>query len=72
LEAFKINSGNKLHGDVVISGAKNAALPILLATILAESTLEITNVPKLNDIETSLKLLTELGADVSWSGDNAV
>lgn len=72
MEAFKINSGNKLHGDVVISGAKNAALPILLATILAESALQITNVPKLNDIETSLKLLTELGADVSWSGDNAV
>ncbi|MEW6997649.1 UDP-N-acetylglucosamine 1-carboxyvinyltransferase [Colwelliaceae bacterium BS250] len=72
MEAFKINSGNELHGDVVISGAKNAALPILLATILAESALEITNVPKLNDIETSLKLLGELGADVSWSGDNAV
>ena len=69
MEAFKINSGNELHGDVVISGAKNAALPILLATILAESALEITNVPKLNDIETSLKLLAELGADVSWSGD---
>ncbi len=72
MEAFRINSGNQLHGDVVISGAKNAALPILMATILAESKLQISNVPKLNDIETTLKLLSELGAKVSWSAENTV
>ncbi|KGJ98974.1 UDP-N-acetylglucosamine 1-carboxyvinyltransferase [Thalassotalea sp. ND16A] len=72
MEAFRINSGNELHGNVTISGAKNAALPILFATILAETPLQISNVPRLNDIETTLKLLTELGADVDWSADNAV
>jgi len=72
LEAFRINSGNELHGNVTISGAKNAALPILFATILAETPLQISNVPRLNDIETTLKLLTELGANVDWSADNAV
>ncbi|TRX52769.1 UDP-N-acetylglucosamine 1-carboxyvinyltransferase [Thalassomonas sp. M1454] len=72
MEAFRINSGNELHGDVTISGAKNAALPILMATILAETPLQITNVPKLNDIETTIKLLRELGVDANWSGDNAV
>lgn len=72
MEAFKINSGNELHGDVIISGAKNAALPILLATILAESPTTISNVPKLNDIETSLKLLKELGATYEWSAENTV
>ncbi|WOH35859.1 UDP-N-acetylglucosamine 1-carboxyvinyltransferase [Thalassotalea fonticola] len=72
MEAFRINSGNKLHGDVTISGAKNAALPILFATILAETPLQISNVPKLNDIETTIKLLTELGVKASWSADNAI
>ncbi|OUS30556.1 UDP-N-acetylglucosamine 1-carboxyvinyltransferase [Thalassotalea sp. 42_200_T64] len=72
MEAFRINSGNELHGNVTISGAKNAALPILFATILAETPLQISNVPRLNDIETTLKLLTELGANVDWSADNAV
>ncbi|WNC68098.1 UDP-N-acetylglucosamine 1-carboxyvinyltransferase [Thalassotalea nanhaiensis] len=72
MEAFRINSGNKLHGDVTISGAKNAALPILFATILAETPLQISNVPKLNDIETTIKLLAELGAKASWSADNAI
>ncbi|WP_371188066.1 UDP-N-acetylglucosamine 1-carboxyvinyltransferase [Thalassotalea maritima] len=72
MEAFRINSGNELHGDVVISGAKNAALPILFATILAETELVVSNVPRLNDINTTLKLLAELGAKVEWQGDDAV
>ncbi|MDN3653528.1 UDP-N-acetylglucosamine 1-carboxyvinyltransferase [Thalassotalea ponticola] len=72
MDAFRINSGNQLHGDVVISGAKNSALPILFATILAETPLTIGNVPKLNDINTTCKLLNELGADVSWQGEGQV
>ncbi|WP_371376711.1 UDP-N-acetylglucosamine 1-carboxyvinyltransferase [Thalassotalea aquiviva] len=72
MDSFSINSGNELHGDVIISGAKNAALPILMATILAESPTHIGNVPKLNDINTTLKLLSELGAKVAWSAQNSV
>ena len=72
MEAFSIHSGNELHGDVIISGAKNAALPILMATILAETPMQVANVPKLNDINTTLKLLTELGAKVDWTDENTV
>ena len=72
MEAFRINSGNKLNGEVTISGAKNAALPILFATILAESPQTISNVPTLNDIETTIKLLGELGAKAQWGEDNKV
>ncbi|TLU66695.1 UDP-N-acetylglucosamine 1-carboxyvinyltransferase [Thalassotalea litorea] len=72
MQAFRIHSGNELHGDVTISGAKNAALPILFATILAETPLQVSNVPRLNDINTTLKLLAELGANVDWSSDNNV
>ncbi|WP_068544925.1 UDP-N-acetylglucosamine 1-carboxyvinyltransferase [Thalassotalea crassostreae] len=72
MEAFRINSGSQLNGDVTISGAKNAALPILFATILAETPLTINNVPRLNDIETTSKLLSELGAKVNWSAENSL
>ncbi|TKB47903.1 UDP-N-acetylglucosamine 1-carboxyvinyltransferase [Thalassotalea mangrovi] len=72
MQAFRIHSGNELHGDVTISGAKNAALPILFATILAESPLQVSNVPRLNDISTTLKLLAELGATVDWTSENTV
>ncbi|GLX77915.1 UDP-N-acetylglucosamine 1-carboxyvinyltransferase [Thalassotalea insulae] len=72
MDAFKIIGGTPLHGEVVISGAKNAALPILMATLLSETPITITNVPRLNDIETTIKLLTQLGASVSWRDSNAV
>jgi UDP-N-acetylglucosamine 1-carboxyvinyltransferase len=51
-----------LNGTVAISGAKNAALPILMSSILADSTCYFDNVPELRDIQTSLSLLSELGA----------
>ncbi len=61
-----------MQGEVTISGAKNAALPILMATLLSQTPITITNVPKLNDIETTIKLLTQLGARVEWLEDNAL
>ncbi len=72
MDAFKIIGGQPLRGEVVISGAKNAALPILMATLLSETPITITNVPKLNDIDTTVKLLTQLGANVSWRDANAI
>jgi len=72
LEAFKINGGNPLNGEVTISGAKNSALPILMATLLSETPIVINNVPKLNDINTTVKLLEQLGAEVDWIEDNAL
>ncbi|RUO62459.1 UDP-N-acetylglucosamine 1-carboxyvinyltransferase [Pseudidiomarina insulisalsae] len=61
MQKFVITGGEKLHGEVVISGAKNAALPILMASLLATDDVEINNVPALQDVRTSLKLLADLG-----------
>lgn len=60
-----VTGGNVLNGEVNISGAKNAVLPILCATLLADAPVEITNVPHLHDVITTVKLLGELGARVT-------
>jgi UDP-N-acetylglucosamine 1-carboxyvinyltransferase len=65
MDTIVIRGGKKLEGEVKISGAKNAVLPILAATLLTGGWNTISNVPKLGDIKTILKLLTELGVDVS-------
>lgn len=66
---FKISGGTPLDGQVRISGAKNAALPILLATILTADKVVLTNVPDLADVKTTLKLLTELGKSCVYDKD---
>ncbi|WP_112478590.1 UDP-N-acetylglucosamine 1-carboxyvinyltransferase [Vibrio variabilis] len=63
-----IGSNTPLTGEVSISGAKNAALPILFASILAEEPVEVANVPHLRDIDTTMKLLSRLGAKVHRNG----
>ncbi len=65
MEKFRIKGPTRLNGEVVISGAKNAALPILFSALLAEEPVEITNVPKLKDIDTTIKLLSQLGTKIS-------
>ena len=64
MDKIVIEGGERLVGDVVISGAKNAALPLLAASILAEGTTIFENVPTLEDIRTTRKLLSNLGAKV--------
>ncbi|MGF1747248.1 UDP-N-acetylglucosamine 1-carboxyvinyltransferase [Vibrio cionasavignyae] len=69
MDKFKvIGSDAPLQGEVLISGAKNAALPILFASILAEEPVEVANVPRLRDIDTTMKLLGRLGAKVHRNG----
>ena len=63
MEKLIIEACPPLNGTVTISGAKNAALPILMSSILANSTCYFDNVPELRDIHTSLSLLSELGAN---------
>lgn len=58
-----------LHGEVVVSGAKNAALPILCAGLLAETPLVLTGVPELRDVASTLKLLDTMGVKVDKTGD---
>jgi len=70
LDAFKVIGGNPLRGDVVISGAKNAALPILMSALLSKTPVVFSNVPQLNDILTTVKLLGQLGAKTEWLSEN--
>jgi len=69
LDKLIIKGGRRLTGDVTISGSKNAALPIFVSTILAAGTHEIRNVPFLRDINTTIKLLESLGAEVEGNGN---
>lgn len=64
MDKLIIKGGRRLHGEVTVSGSKNAALPILCATILAAGVHEIRNVPALRDINTTIRLLESLGARV--------
>ena len=65
MEKLLINGGNPLEGEVKISGAKNSVLPILAASLLCEDDLVIGNVPHLQDVTTTISLLTEMGANLS-------
>jgi UDP-N-acetylglucosamine 1-carboxyvinyltransferase len=67
-----IQGGVPLHGEVRISGAKNAALPILSAALLSADTLQVRNLPGLNDVDTMLGLLEQMGVKVVRDGDVAL
>ena len=69
MDKFLISGGTKLEGDVRISGAKNAALPLLAAMILADSPITLTNVPNLKDVNTLVKLIAGLGITMEYQGD---
>jgi len=68
MDKLIITGGQRLTGEVAISGAKNAALPILCAALLSTEPLVLDNVPALNDIGTMLKLLEQMGVKVSRDG----
>ena len=69
MQKIVVTSGARLAGEVRISGAKNAVLPILCATLLADAPVRITNVPRLHDVFTTAKLLARLGAGIVHQGD---
>jgi len=69
---FAVTGGQPLRGTVRPAGNKNAALPILAATLLADGPCRIDDVPRIRDVETMLALLERLGAVVRWVGPNAV
>jgi UDP-N-acetylglucosamine 1-carboxyvinyltransferase len=68
LDKLIIEGGYPLNGEITISGAKNAALPILCASLLAETPLTLTGVPALRDVATTLKLLDTMGIKVAQVG----
>jgi UDP-N-acetylglucosamine 1-carboxyvinyltransferase len=69
MDKLQIIGGNRLAGEIAISGAKNAALPILCAGLLTAGQLELSNVPHLHDVKTMLKLLGQTGLGVSQDDD---
>lgn len=69
MQKIVVTGGRPLAGEVAISGAKNAVLPILCAALLADETVAIGNVPRLHDVKTTLRVLTELGAGVEIADD---
>ncbi len=69
MDKLIIQGGQTLEGEIRISGAKNAALPILCASLLTAEPLTLTNVPALHDIQTMLRLLMQMGVKVVQDGD---
>ncbi len=68
MDKIVVEGGRRLSGEVKISGAKNAALPILMSSLLAEGVSTYTNVPGLRDIQSTIELVENLGARVESSG----
>ena len=69
---FLVQGGRRLHGTVRPAGNKNAALPAIAATLLADGPVDLGNIPRIRDVETMLSLVADLGASVEWTGPNTV
>jgi UDP-N-acetylglucosamine 1-carboxyvinyltransferase len=72
MDKLQIVGGKRLNGDIPISGAKNAALPILCAGLLTAGDLRLSNVPRLHDVRTMLRLLEQTGLKVTQDDENVV
>tara|TARA_Y100001960_G_scaffold332879_1_gene435303 strand:- start:1967 stop:3253 length:1287 start_codon:yes stop_codon:yes gene_type:complete len=69
MDRIRITGGIPLDGDITISGAKNAALPLMAASLLTDEPLRLSNLPHLIDISTLANLLTSLGVEITMEGD---
>lgn len=69
---FLVEGGRRLEGRIRPAGNKNAALPCLAATVLADAPVTLDNVPRIRDVETFLQIVESLGASVRWDGPNTV
>ena len=72
MEKLVIQGGTKLHGEVTISGAKNAAVAIIPATLLINGVCTVENLPNISDVQIQCKILEKLGAKVEWLDNNTV
>ena len=72
MDKLLIKGGVPLVGEVAISGAKNAALPIICASLLCDDTLNLANIPQLNDVATMLRLIGQMGVKVTVEGNGAL
>tara|TARA_Y100001960_G_scaffold304464_1_gene357658 strand:+ start:1281 stop:1547 length:267 start_codon:yes stop_codon:yes gene_type:complete len=69
MDKFLIRGPCKIRGQISISGSKNAALPILAATLLFDKPVRVNNLPRVKDIDTMLNLLKSLGSKIKLSND---
>ncbi len=67
---FIIHGQKKLSGTIAVSGAKNAVLPIIAATVLTDETCVIDNVPRISDVETMVQILKSVGGQATWTGQH--
>lgn len=72
MERFIVEGGHRLQGSIVPSGNKNAALPILAATLLTDEPVILENIPRIRDVEVMAGLLQSIGSDVTWLSDDTV
>ncbi|OGA70675.1 MAG: UDP-N-acetylglucosamine 1-carboxyvinyltransferase [Betaproteobacteria bacterium RIFCSPLOWO2_12_FULL_65_14] len=72
MDKLKLTGGGRLEGEIAVSGAKNAALPIMCAALLTEAPLSLANIPRLMDIATLARLLGQMGVQVERSADGAM
>jgi UDP-N-acetylglucosamine 1-carboxyvinyltransferase len=71
-ESFVIEGGSPLQGRIHAAGNKNGALPILAACLLTAEPVELSNVPRIRDVDTMLELIADLGVEAEWIGPNEV
>src|ERR1700687_1724699 len=72
MDKLRVSGGRRLEGEVRISGAKNAALPIMCAALLSARPLALSNVPQLMDVATMARLLAQMSVDIERSGERIV
>jgi len=72
IESFVIEGGRPLNGTVRAAGNKNGALPVLAACVLTSEPVVLRNIPRIRDVDTMLALLTDIGAEADWTGENEV
>ena len=72
MDKLVITGGNSLRGEVIVSGAKNAAVALLPATLLIDGICTINNIPNISDVKISCKILEELGAKITWNTHNEI
>jgi UDP-N-acetylglucosamine 1-carboxyvinyltransferase len=72
MPVFEVHGGVPLSGTIRATGNKNAALPCLAATLLTAEPVHLSNIPRIRDVETLLQIMAAMGAEVTWTGEDAV
>jgi len=70
MKKLEVFGASRLNGQIKISGSKNASLPILASTLLSDKKISLTNIPRVKDVETMIKLLESMGSKVKVSKNN--